>query len=531
MAAGEDLHDPPPDSDRHTLVSSAAAQRRAEIIAHDSEVRLAAIITSAMDAIITIDADQSIVLFNAAAEQMFRCSAAEAIGQPLDRFIPERYHAAHQKHIQRFAETGITSRTMGALRALNAVRANGEEFPIEASISQSRVGEQHLFTVILRDITERRRAELTMATLAAVVESSNDAIISKTLDSEIVSWNQAAERMYGYAAGEVIGQSVAILMPPDRLHELDMIMARIRRGERIENHETVRVTRHGRLVDVSISVSPLIDEGGHITGAATIARDITERKRAEAEIRRLNADLERRVLERTAQLNAANKELEAFSYSVSHDLRAPLRHIMGYVELLQKGATATLDEKNRRYFNIIAEAAARMGNLIDDLLAFSRVGRSDLSKARFEMRPLVQEVVSEFEPDLRGRAIAWRIGPLPRVNADRTMLRLVWINLISNALKYTRPRAQAEIEIACNRGDQEDIFAIRDNGVGFDMKYQAKLFGVFQRLHSAMEFEGTGIGLANVWRIISRHGGRTWAEGAIDGGATFYFSLPTELEG
>jgi PAS domain S-box-containing protein len=150
MAAGEDLHDPPPDSDRHTLVSSAAAQRRAEIIAHDSEVRLAAIITSAMDAIITIDADQSIVLFNAAAEQMFRCSAAEAIGQPLDRFIPERYHAAHQKHIQRFAETGITSRTMGALRALNAVRANGEEFPIEASISQSRVGEQHLFTVILR---------------------------------------------------------------------------------------------------------------------------------------------------------------------------------------------------------------------------------------------------------------------------------------------------------------------------------------------------------------------------------------------
>jgi PAS domain S-box-containing protein len=512
-------------------VNGVAEHRAAASISHDSEVRLAAIITSAMDAIITIDADQRIVLFNAAAEQMFRCSAAEALGQPLDRFIPERYHAAHQKHIQRFGETGTTARAMGALRSLNAVRANGEEFPIEASISQSRVGDQHLFTVILRDITERKRAEATMATLAAVVESSNDAIISKTLDGEIVSWNQAAERTYGYSAREAIGRSIAILLPPDRFHELDMIMTRIRRGERVEHYETVRVTKAGRQLDVSISVSPLVDEGGHITGAATTARDITGRKQAEAEIRRLNEDLEQRVLERTAQLDAANKELESFSYSVSHDLRAPLRHIVGYMELLQKDAAAFLDEKNRRYWNIIKEAATRMGDLIDDLLDFSRVGRADLSKARFEMRSLVQEVVGELEPDTRDRAIAWKIGPLPRLNADRSMLRLVWTNLISNALKYTRPRAHADIEIGCNRSDEEDVFFIRDNGVGFDMKYQAKLFGVFQRLHSAAEFEGTGIGLANVGRIISRHGGRTWAEGEIDSGATFYFSLPAEREG
>ncbi|MBI5564736.1 MAG: PAS domain S-box protein [Chloroflexi bacterium] len=520
----------PPEAAGDATVNDDTARRQAEITLCDSEARLAAIITSAMDAIITIDAEQRIVLFNAAAEQMFRCSAAEASGQPLDRFVPKRYHAAHQKHIQRFAETGITTRTMGALRALNAVRADGEEFPIEASISQSVVGNQRLFTVIVRDITERKRAEATLAALAAVVESSNDAIISKNLDDVITSWNRAAEQMYGYTAPEVIGRSIAILFPPERIDELAKIMDGIRRGERLQHFETVRITKAGRRLDVSLSVAPLIDDTGRVTGAATTTRDITERKRAEEEIRRLNESLEQRVLERTAQLDAANKELESFSYSVSHDLRAPLRHIVGYMELLQKSATAALDEKDRRYFNVIADAAARMGHLIDDLLAFSRVGRADLAKTQFEVQSLVQEVIGEFEPDIRERAVAWAIAPLPRVNADRSMLRLVWMNLISNALKYTRPRAQAQITIGCQRIEREHVFYIRDNGVGFDMKYRAKLFGVFQRLHSAMEFEGTGIGLANVWRIISRHNGRTWAEGAIDSGAIFYFSLPIHLE-
>jgi light-regulated signal transduction histidine kinase (bacteriophytochrome) len=253
-----------------------------------------------------------------------------------------------------------------------------------------------------------------------------------------------------------------------------------------------------------------------------LLRENEERTRVEAAVRKLNAELE----QQSAQLEAANTVLEAFSYSVSHDLRAPLRHIGGYVALLNKDAASSLDEKNRRYLGVIAESAARMGKLIDDLLAFSHIGRSDLNKVRFAMLPVVQEIIRELEPDTQGREIAWQIEPLPDVRADRSMLCQVWANLISNALKYTRAQAHVVIEIGSRAHEQESVFFIRDNGAGFDMKYVDKLFGVFQRLHSAREFEGTGIGLANVQRIVSRHGGRAWAEGVVNGGATFYFSLP-----
>ena len=264
-----------------------------------------------------------------------------------------------------------------------------------------------------------------------------------------------------------------------------------------------------------------------------------ERSQTEEELTKYREHLEESVEDRTRELSAtnkhleaANKELESFSYSVSHDLRAPLRHIGGYVELLQKKASSALDEKSLRYLTTISEAAKRMGLLIDDLLTFSRIGRAEMQKTVFNLNPVVEELLEDLRPQIKGREIAWEIGPLPDVYGDRSLIKLVFQNLIDNAIKFTSPRAQARIEIgATSGGEDESVLFVRDNGVGFDMKYVDKLFGVFQRLQAAGQFEGTGIGLANVHRIIHRHGGKTWAEGVADGGATFYISIPKPING
>ncbi len=240
----------------------------------------------------------------------------------------------------------------------------------------------------------------------------------------------------------------------------------------------------------------------------------------------LYAELEQRVRDRTEQLQLANRELEAFSYSVSHDLRAPLRHIDGYAGMLERHLGGALDEKGRRLLTTVAEAARRMGVLIDDLLAFSRMGRVELLHETVDLQSLVQEVIREQETGVNGGRVVWQCGPLPTVNGDRAMLRLVWVNLLANALKYSRPRDPARIEIGSQAPPGEVILHVRDNGVGFDPAHAHKLFGVFQRLHPTTQFEGTGVGLANVRRIVARHGGRTWAEGRPEEGATFYFSLP-----
>jgi light-regulated signal transduction histidine kinase (bacteriophytochrome) len=252
--------------------------------------------------------------------------------------------------------------------------------------------------------------------------------------------------------------------------------------------------------------------------------DITERKRREQDIQNLNLELAKRSME----LESINRELEAFAYSVSHDLRAPLRHMAGYTELLQKKAAPVVDATCNHYMAMILDSAKRMGNLIDDLLAFSRIGRAETQKTLFNLAQLVKEALSEVRQDTEGRNIAWKIGALPEFYGDRSMLKLVLVNLISNAIKFTRTRPQAEIEIGCANGSaaQDLVVFVRDNGVGFDMKYVNKLFGVFQRLHQSDDFEGTGIGLATVRRIIHRHGGKVWAEGVVDSGATFYFSAP-----
>lgn len=303
-------------------------------------------------------------------------------------------------------------------------------------------------------------------------------------------------------------------------------LAALERGARIISGGNLeyRITYEGsdELTDLTETINSMTENLALLY--TSLEDEMAQGKRAAEEIQKLNEHLEQHTL----QLEAANKELEAFSYSVSHDLRAPLRHITGFVEMLDKRGIAGFDEKSRHYMNVISESAQKMGCLIDDLLSFSRMGRVDMMETRVSMVHLVNVALKELQNDLKGADIEFDIKPLPAVHGDPSMLRLVLINLISNAVKFSHGRKPIRIEI--NYRDDtptnETVFFVRDNGVGFDMKYVDKLFGLFQRLHSPADFEGTGVGLANVRRIIHRHGGRTWAEGSEGQGATFYFSLP-----
>jgi PAS domain S-box-containing protein len=370
-----------------------------------------------------------------------------------------------------------------------------------------------------RDDLEIQVAERTQQ--ASLLNLTHDTIFVRDMSDVITYWNRGAQELYGWTAEEAIGKRAHQLLQTAFPSPVDEIRAELLRSGRWDG-ELEKTRANGTQVVVASRWSLRRDEHGRPTAILETNNDITERKRREHEISTLNDELGRRTLE----LEAINKELEAFAYSISHDLRAPLRHMAGFTELLQKSSASILNEKSQRYVMMILESAKRMGNLIDDLLAFSRIGRTETHKTIVSLEQLVQEAVAEVRQEADGRDIVWRIGGLPAWHGDRCMMRLALVNLISNAVKFTRTRPKAEIEIGCTEQKQDQVIVfIRDNGVGFDMKYVNKLFGVFQRLHPPEAFEGTGIGLATVQRIVHRHGGRVWAEGLVDKGATFYFSL------
>ena len=662
-----------------TVIMREVTERvQAEKAVLEAQARMAGIVASAMDAIITVDSRQRIVVFNAAAVRIFGYTEAEAVGQVLELLIPRRFHVAHSAHVRDFGETGTTNRAMGQVAAPWAVRANGEEFQIEASISQVEIGGQKMFTVILRDVTDRKQAEEIRERLAAVVNSSDDAIIGKTLNGTITAWNRGAEKVFGYSSMEAVGQPISMLMPPERIAEQEGILTRIGRGENVKHYETVRVRKDGTRIDISVTISPIRDRNGEVVGASKIARDITGRRRAEAalaeqaeklssqaaellrsqtaletqklllqsvldsmaeglvatdergefiiwnpaaekivglgpacvsskewsdhyglylpdavtpfppeqnplrralggeacteelfllnsglltgvwiecsasplidksgvlrggvaafrditqrkkdelEIRKLNNELEMRVAKRTAQLEAANRELESFTYSVSHDLRAPLRHMSGFASMFLEEFGSSLEPQAQHYLNRIQNGARTMGEMVDGLLNLSRMGRQSLHPLLTTLNSMVEEVVSMLQAQDGAREVEWKIGSLPCIECDPLLMKQVFQNLISNAIKYSRPRAHAVIEVGEMRENGQPVVFVRDNGVGFDMKYADKLFGVFQRLHRPEDFEGTGVGLATVQRIIQKHGGRIWADAHVDGGATFYFTV------
>ncbi len=656
-------------------------------------------------------------------------------------------------------------------------RRDAKQFDVEVIATKMPDGN---VMAMIRDITARKQAEAAAAQLAAIITSSDDAVVGKTLEGVVTSWNAGAEQVFGYSAEEMMGRPITRLIPDERLHEEAEILGRVRRGESVRHLDTVRVRKDGRRIDVSITTSAIKDARGNVIGASKIARDITEakrtydalrqseaefrtlaeampqivwttdsqganlyfnqrwtdytgltlkeslgdgwnkpfhpddrqrawdswqnavagrgdyslecrlrradgvygwwwimgaplraadgtilkwvgtcsdiseRKQAEESIRRLNAELEQRVAERTAELadlynnapcgyhsldldgrfvgindteltwlgytraeivgrlnvtdlltpasvstfrqtfptfkatgrlenlemefvrkdgsilpvllsativsdregkflrtrstivdyserrrtelalresqtklEAANQELEAFTYSVSHDLRAPLRAVDGFSQAVIEDYGPQLAADGQRQLRTIRESAQRMGDLIDDLLAFSRLSRRALSRHPIDMVALVQSVLADLAGETADRQVALTVGELPPAEGDAALLRQVWINLLSNALKYTRRRERAVIEVGTMTQGDETVFFVRDNGTGFDMQYASKLFGVFQRLHLAEDFEGTGVGLAIVQRVIHRHGGRVWAEAALDRGATFSFTLGT----
>jgi len=379
-----------------------------------------------------------------------------------------------------------------------------------------------------RDKLEIEVAERTQQ--ASLLNLTHDTVFVRDMSDVITYWNRGARELYGWTAEDAVGRRTHDLLQTIFPAPLEEMNAELLRSGRWEG-DLIHTKRDGTKLIVGSRWALQRNAQGQPDAILETNNDVTERKRAEGEIRKLNEELEQRVIERTGDLEMANKELEAFAYSISHDLRAPLRHMAGFAELLQKNASSVLDEKSRRYMIMILESAKRMGDLIDDLLAFSRIGRAETQKTVVSLEQLVKEALSEVQPETDGRNIGWRIAALPNLYGDRAMLRLALVNLVSNAVKFTRKRPQPEIEIGCVDGNENEIVVfIRDNGVGFDMKYVNKLFGVFQRLHRAEEFEGTGIGLATVQRIIHRHGGRVWAEGLVDRGATFYFSVPKSSE-
>lgn len=739
--------------------------------ARNAQARVAGIVSSAMDAVISIDADQKIVLFNTAAEKMFQCAAGEALGSSIDRFIPARYRATHKDHVAAFGRTGITSRSMKSLGEIFGLRTNGEEFPIEASISQINVGTEKIYTVILRDIsdrvessrqlerlrrtvegmlegiqiidrdwryvyvnaeaarqgralpeelightmpekypgieksalfqdmeyvmktratrqthnefpfedgtsrwfelsiepdpsgilirsvdiTERRMAEAStreqMMKLAAVLDLIPVGVTIMDKDRKPMYVNPAVQRIAGFTLqdlqegkqwkrtyinpagspmsteqfasvqastkgaavegvemgivkddGSVTWASVSaqpvdfpdwkyvavsvditqrmkaeeevrkgraqlelmIAQAPVSMAMFDQSMnyiAASRRwiadygrgrtdlvglnhyelhpdipdswkevhrrglaGELIENDDDEWQLADGTKMWLRWAVHPWRDAQGVIQGIIMSAEDISARKRAENAVRELNAELEERVRIRTAELESVNKELEAFSYSVSHDLRAPLRAMDGFSRALLEDYGNVLPEDGRQFASTILRSAEKMGTLIDDLLAFSRLGRATVEIASVDMNQLVRDTLLELKVE-PGDRLGLSVDSLPPCSGDAALLKQVWVNLISNAVKFTSKKDKAEIDIGAHRENGDVTYYVRDNGAGFDPQYSHKLFGVFQRLHRSEEFQGTGVGLAIVQRVIARLGGNIRAEGTPDRGAAFFFTL------
>ncbi len=471
-----------------------------------TEEQIEAIFNAAPDAIIVIDHAGHVVNWNPKAKELFGWGLEEVKGNPLsESIIPHRYRERHEKGMAHFLKTGEGPVLNKALE-MRALRKDETEFDVALSISPTVFNNEYLFIGFVRDITEQKKAE---EKFKGLLESAPDAMIIADREGKIVLVNQQAVSLFGYTEKEITGQYVEILIPAMDRDKHVGHRARYYQEPKVRSMgaglELYAIRKDESRFPVEISLSPLPTSEGMLVAAAI--RDISERKKAEEDLRQLN------------------KELESFTYSVSHDLRSPLRIIDGYADMLRSDYADQFDEDGTRYVEVIKSNARRMGQLIDDLLNLSHTGRKELLMHQTQMNRLVQLIIDE-QFALHGQRTEVIQDKLEPAFCDSSLIKQVWSNLIGNAFKYSSKKEQPVVKIRSERNGSEIIYSVNDNGVGFDMQYAGKLFGVFQRLHKITEFDGTGVGLALVKRIIHKHKGRIWAESEPGKGATFFFSLP-----
>lgn len=498
-------------------------RRQAEADARSSEARYRGLLELAPDGIVITNRNGCITMVNAQAEKWFGYTKDELIGQPIEKLVPERFRATHPAHRQNYLANPVV-RPMGAGLELYARRSDGSEFPVEISLSPSETEQGLLVTSIIRDITTRKQAEKiqeqTRMRYEKLVNNLPVGVYRNKPDKigMFLEVNQAMVDIFEAESTEQLLShpfSESYCDPVDRETFIDTVM---RQGH-ICDHEVCLKTLQGREFHAALTAVMKKDANGEIFFDG-IMQDISERKEAERKVQQLNESLRARSME----LETINQELEAFSYSVSHDLRAPLRAIDGFSRTLLNEYADRLDDKGRDRLSRVRAGAQRMANLIDDLLKLSRVTRTELKWKSVDLSLLASEVIEDLRQGEPNRAVQFSVQPGITVQGDVHLLRVVMDNLLGNAWKFTSQRSEARIEVGCKLDDKLTYY-VRDNGAGFDMAYANKLFGAFQRLHDASEFSGTGIGLATVQRVIHKHGGRIWAESAVDQGAIFYFTL------